>query len=180
MLFTPSVLAAHDGAYSFVKTPAITAVAAQRDPKVAETVSAMLLDIDRRGLDAVGDYARRLDRWDGRDLELTAEQIASSGSRLAPDLRAAIELGGERTRAFAGEQRRRLVDFETELVPGIVTGVKYVPVARVGAYLPAGRFPLTASAFMTVGVAKASGVDTVIACTPPIAKTRSTPETCAA
>jgi sulfopropanediol 3-dehydrogenase len=167
MLFTPSVLAAHDGAYSFVKTPAITAVAAQRDPKVAETVSAMLLDIDRRGLDAVGDYARRLDRWDGRDLELTAEQISSSGSRLAPDLRAAIELGGERTRAFAGEQRRRLVDFETELVPGIVTGVKYVPVARVGAYLPAGRFPLTASAFMTVGVAKASGVDTVIACTPP-------------
>jgi len=167
MLFTPSVLAAHDGAYRFVKTPAITAVAAQRDPKVAETVSAMLLDIDRRGLDAVGDYARRLDRWDGRDLELTAEQIASSGSRLAPDLRAAIELGGERTRAFAGEQRRRLVDFETELVPGIVTGVKYVPVARVGAYLPAGRFPLTASAFMTVGVAKASGVDTVIACTPP-------------
>jgi sulfopropanediol 3-dehydrogenase len=167
MLFTPSVLAAHEGSFQFIKTPLVTAVAAQRDPAVAETVSAMLLDIEHRGLDAVRDYATKLDRWDGRDFELSAETIASSGDRLARDLRAAIELGGERTRAFAGEQRKRLVDFETEYLPGIVTGVKYVPVARVGAYLPAGRFPLTASAFMTVGVAKASGVDTVIACTPP-------------
>ena len=51
-----------------------------------------------------------------------------------------------RTKAFAAEQRAHLTDFETELVPGLITGARYIPVGRVGAYLPAGRFPLTASA----------------------------------
>lgn len=167
MRFTPALLERLDDSFHHLKTPLIDAPAAQRDPAVIETVSKMLGDIQRRGLDAVLDYARTLDRYEGGDIELTAAQIASSGDRLAPDLRAAIELGSERTKAFAAEQRGRLHDFETELVPGLTTGVRYVPVSRVGAYLPAGRFPLTASAFMTVGVAKAAGVPTVIACTPP-------------
>jgi sulfopropanediol 3-dehydrogenase len=118
-------------------------------------------------MDAVLDYARRLDHYEGGDIELTAQQIATSGDRLPADLRTAIELGSERTQIFARKQREHLVDFETEIVPGLVTGARYVPVSRVGAYLPAGRFPLTASAFMTVGVAKAAGVPTVVACTPP-------------
>lgn len=167
MRFSPPVLQSLDGSFRHLKTPLVDAPPAQRDPAVIETVSAMLLDIERRGMDAVLDAARRLDRYEGGDVELTAEQIATSGDRLPADLRAAIDLGGERTRAFAKEQRSHLQDFETELVPGLVTGVKYVPVSRVGAYLPAGRFPLTASAFMTVGVAKQAGVPTVIACTPP-------------
>jgi sulfopropanediol 3-dehydrogenase len=167
MLYTPALLATLDGSYFFVKTPLVDAPAAQRDPAVVQTVSDMLLDIERRGMDAVRDYATRLDRWDGRELELDAATIAASGSRLDPALRAAIELGSERTRAFAAEQRSKLVDFETSPIPGLVTGVRYVPVSRVGAYLPAGRFPLTASAFMTVGVAKEAGVPTVVACTPP-------------
>jgi sulfopropanediol 3-dehydrogenase len=167
MRYSSAVLARLDGAFHHLKTPLIDAPAAQRDPAVIETVTAMLADIRERGLDAVLDYARKLDNSQGADIELTAEQIASSGDRLAPDLRAAIELGAERTQAFARASREHLTDFETEFVPGIVTGAKYVPVARVGAYLPAGRFPLTASAFMTVGVAKAAGVPTVIACTPP-------------
>jgi sulfopropanediol 3-dehydrogenase len=127
----------------------------------------MLGHIEKRGMDAVLDYARKLDNYQGGDIELTAEQIASSGSRLPSDLRQAIELGSERTKAFAAVQREHLTGFETELVPGLVTGARYVPVSRVGAYLPAGRFPLTASAFMTVGVAKVAGVPTVISCTPP-------------
>lgn len=167
MQFTPALVERLDGSFHHLKTPLVDAPAAQRDPAVIETVSKMLGDIQRRGLDAVLDYARSLDRYAGGDIELTSAQIASSGDRLAPDLRSAIELGSERTKAFAAEQRGRLHDFETELVPGLTTGVRYVPVSRVGAYLPAGRFPLTASAFMTVGVAKAAGVPTVIACTPP-------------
>src|SRR6185369_60266 len=63
--------------------------------------------------------------------------------------------------------REALRDFDVELAPGLRAGYRYVPVSRVGAYLPAGRFPLLASAFMTVGVAKAAGVPTVLACTPP-------------
>lgn len=167
MRYSSPVLSRLDGAFHHLKTPLIDAPAAQRDPAVIETVTNMLADIRERGLDAVLDYARTLDNYQGTDIELTPEQIATSGDRLDPDLRAAIELGAARTQAFAKESRAHLSDFETELVPGIVTGAKYIPVSRVGAYLPAGRFPLTASAFMTVGVAKAAGVPTVIACTPP-------------
>lgn len=167
MRYSSPVLARLEGAFHHLKTPLIDAPAAQRDPAVIETVTNMLADIRERGLDAVLDYARKLDNYQGADIELTAEEIASSGSRLDPALREAIELGAARTQAFAKESRAHLSDFETELVPGIVTGAKYIPVSRVGAYLPAGRFPLTASAFMTVGVAKAAGVPTVIACTPP-------------
>lgn len=167
MRFTPELLRSLDGSYRHLKTPLIDAPAAQRDPAVIDTVSAMLSDIQKRGIDAVLDYARTLDRYSGGDIELTSEQIATSGDRLPVALREAIELGSARTLAFAAEQRSHLTDFETELVPGLVTGSRYIPVSRVGAYLPAGRFPLTASAFMTVGVAKAAGVPTVIACTPP-------------
>lgn len=167
MIFTPSVLASLDGSFHHLKEPGVSAPAAQRDPAVIETVSTMLRAIETRGLDAVAEYARTLDGSEGDRFELTAAEIASSGDRLDPALREAIELGSERTLAFAAEQRSHLNDFEVELVPGLVTGARYIPVGRVGAYLPAGRFPLTASAFMTVGVAKAAGVPTVIACTPP-------------
>jgi sulfopropanediol 3-dehydrogenase len=84
-----------------------------------------------------------------------------------PDHDPGQELGAERTQAFARLQRSHLRDVEAELLPGVVVGHRYVPVGRVGAYLPAGRFPLTASAFMSVGVAKVAGVPHVVACTPP-------------
>ena len=167
MHFTPAVLAELDGAYTFVKTPEHVGPPAQRDPAVVATVSDMLTTIEANGMDAVLKYAEKLDNFTGTEVELDAATIAASGDRLSPELRTAIELGAERTRAFAGAQRAHLSDFEIEAVPGLITGQRYIPVQRVGAYLPAGRFPLTASAFMTVNVAKVAGVDTVLACTPP-------------
>lgn len=167
MQFTPSVLETLAGRFTVVKAPARSGPPTQRDPAVVATVSEMLSTISANGMDAVLKYAERLDGPTGGTVELDAATIAASGDRLDPALRAAIELGAERTAAFAREQRAHLVDFETELVPGLVTGQRYVPVRRVGAYLPAGRFPLTASAFMTVGVAKVAGVGTVLGCTPP-------------
>ncbi|MBU3995360.1 MAG: histidinol dehydrogenase [Actinobacteria bacterium] len=166
MKFTAPILHKYDGQFTRLKTP-LDVPAAQRDPKVVEIVSAMLLDIDARGVDAVRDYARKLDNWEGDSFEISTERLATSGDRLDPALRAAIELGAERTQAFAKRQRESHIDFDVELAPGLHTGVRYIPVGRVGAYMPAGRFPLTASAFMTVGVAKAAGVPHVIACTPP-------------
>jgi sulfopropanediol 3-dehydrogenase len=166
MRSTHAVLDRLAGSFTVLKAPGVDAPAAQRDPKVVETVSRMLADIERRGLDAVGEYAEALDRQE-RPIELSAGEIASSGGRLDPALREAIELGAARTQAFARVTRDHLADFETETVDGLVTGVRYVPVGRVGAYLPAGRFPLTASAFMSVGVAKVAGVPSVLACTPP-------------
>jgi sulfopropanediol 3-dehydrogenase len=167
MLYTSTLLDSLDGRFTHVKTPARSGPAAQRDPKVVATVSEMLSTIERDGLDAVRRYARQLDNFTSPDIEIDTAAIAASGDRLDPALRAAIELGAERTKAFAQQQRAHLSDFEVELVPGVLTGQRYVPLQRVGAYLPAGRFPLTASAFMTVNVAKIAGVDSVIACTPP-------------
>ncbi|MFD0311169.1 histidinol dehydrogenase [Streptomyces sp. NPDC127119] len=159
--------AAFSDRHTLLKAPAVDAPPAQRDPEVIETVSRMLSEIERDGLDAVRRYARTLDGQPDGAIELDAADIARSGDRLPKDLRAAIELGAERTRRFATLQRDHLADFEEEIAPGLVVGQRYVPVSAVGAYLPAGRFPLTASAFMTVGVAKVAGVPTVIGCTPP-------------
>lgn len=167
MLSTPAVLTSLAGRFTTLKAPAVDAPPAQHDPAVASRVRQMLLDIEAGGMDAVLKHAADLDRWDGRDVELSPAEVAASGDALPADLREAIELGARRTQAFAKVQRSRLVDVETELEPGLVVGHRYIPVGRVGAYLPAGRFPLTASAFMTVGVAKAAGVGDVVACTPP-------------
>ena len=128
----------------------------------------MLTEIERDGLPAVRRYAERLDGWTGgEDFEITADQIDALTADLPADLKAALDAGAERTRRFAEMQRAHLHDFEAEVIPGVVCGQKYVPVNNVGAYLPAGRFPLLASAFMTVGVARAAGVPNVVCCTPP-------------
>jgi sulfopropanediol 3-dehydrogenase len=155
----------HSHSFAYLKAPAVDTPEAQRAPEVTDRVAGMLADIARDGAAAVRRFARDLD---GADVyALTQDELASTGERLDPALRAAIELGAERTQRFARMQREHLVDISEELIPGVTVGHRYVPVGSVGAYLPAGRFPLTASAFMSVGVAKAAGVPVVIACTPP-------------
>jgi sulfopropanediol 3-dehydrogenase len=150
-----------------VKGPGREGRPTQRDPEVVETVSTMLGRIEREGLDAVLHYARELDGFTGSSLEVPAAEVERSGDELPPALREALDAGAERTRRFAGMQRARLQDFEDEVLPGVVCGQRFVPVDTVGAYLPAGRFPLLASAFMTVGVARVAGVGRVVATTPP-------------
>ncbi|NYI91619.1 sulfopropanediol 3-dehydrogenase [Amycolatopsis endophytica] len=165
MQITPAE-ADHLGPLTWIKKPAVDGPPAQRHPQVVERVSEILADVERHGLDAVRRYARELDGWTG-ELEISAAELARSGDALPEDVRSSLETGCDRTRRFALAQREHLVDFEIELAPSVVGGQRYVPVNRVGAYLPAGRFPLLASAFMTVNVAKAAGVPTVLACTPP-------------
>ncbi|WP_410599610.1 histidinol dehydrogenase [Amycolatopsis sp. lyj-90] len=166
MRLSPSTPAQLSGSYHVLKAAA-DRPPAQRDPAVVERVSAMLSDIERNGMDAVLRYARELDGTESRDVELTAADLERAGNALSGELRDALALGSERTSAFARQQRSRLTDFETQLAPGLTTGVRYVPVNSVGAYLPAGRFPLLAGAFMTIGVAKVAGVPSVLASTPP-------------
>ncbi|GAB25968.1 histidinol dehydrogenase [Gordonia polyisoprenivorans NBRC 16320 = JCM 10675] len=167
MKFTPARLAELDGRFRFIKQPELDRPAAQRDPKVIETVSTMLSSIEKGGIDAVRRYAADLDGYDAPDFLVSAADLAAAGESLPTELRTALELGSERTKAFARESRSHLVDFEIQLAEGLVTGQRYVPISRVGAYVPAGRFPLLAGAFMTVGVAKVADVPTVVACTPP-------------
>ena len=161
MHLTPADRARITGSYTVVREPDRPDVAAQSDPSVIATVSTMLSDIEAGGLDAVRSYAERLDGWTGGlDFEITPEQVEELTAPLPTDLKAALDAGAERTYRFAGMQRAHLHDFAEEVVPGVVCGQKYVPVGNVGAYLPAGRFPLLASAFMTVGVARAAGCPT--------------------
>jgi sulfopropanediol 3-dehydrogenase len=156
------------GSFTAVRQPDRPDVAAQSDPQVIQTVSAMLSDIERGGIEAVRGYAERLDGWTGGlDFEISPETVEQLTAPLPADLKAALDAGAERTSRFAGMQREHLHDFEAEVVPGVVCGQKYIPVGNVGAYLPAGRFPLLASAFMTVGVARAAGVPNIICATPP-------------
>jgi sulfopropanediol 3-dehydrogenase len=168
MHLNPADRALLGGTVTTVREPDRPDVPAQADPEVSRTVSTMLSDIEREGLSAVRRYAERLDGWTGGDdFEVTADQVATLTADLPADLRSALDAGAERTRRFAEMQRARLTDFEEEVIPGVVCGQKYIPVNQVGAYLPAGRFPLLASAFMTVGVARAAGVPNVVSCTPP-------------
>jgi sulfopropanediol 3-dehydrogenase len=163
------------GTFTTLKEPAVGGVPAQRLPEVIETVSEMLSNIEKNGIDAVIRYSQKLDGWAGNDIEISQAELARTGDQLSPELREALTAGAERTRLFAQKQREHLTDFETEVLPGVVAGQKYIPVPRVGAYLPAGRFPILASAFMTVGVAKAAGVPSVIACSPPMTPTAAHP-----
>ncbi len=156
------------GSFTVVREPDRQDVAAQSDPKVIATVSEMLATIERGGIEEVRRYAEKLDGWTGgADFEISPERVDELTAALPPDLCAALDAGAERTRRFAGMQRAHLHDFEDEVVPGVVCGQKYVPVSNVGAYLPAGRFPLLASAFMTVGVAHEAGVPNIVSATPP-------------
>jgi sulfopropanediol 3-dehydrogenase len=164
-----------NGNFETIKEPAVGGVPAQRLPAVIETVSNMLSDIEKNGIDAVIKYSQKLDGWAGKDIEISKAELAKTGDELSPELREALAAGAERTRLFAIEQREHLTDFETEILPGVFAGQRYTPVPRVGAYLPAGQFPILASAFMTIGVAKAAGVPTVIACTPPTSPTGGHP-----
>lgn len=168
MHLTPQDLARVTGQVTTLRAPDRPDVAAQSDPRVGETVSTMLREIETEGLPAVRRYAERLDGWSGgEDFAIEADEIERVTADLPDDLKQALDAGAERTRRFAEMQRARLTDFEDEVIPGVVCGQRYIPVGTVGAYLPAGRFPLLASAFMTVGVARAAGVGQVVSTTPP-------------
>lgn len=155
------------GTFKVVKEPDNPDSPQQDDPNVAETVSRMLLDIEKNGLDAAMRYARDLDGFQEDTVEVPESAFGDAANALPTALKEAIDQGALRTRTFAQMQRQHLVDFEEEVVPGVTCGQKYLPVQNVGAYLPGGRFPLLASAFMTVGVAKVAGVPNIASCTPP-------------
>jgi sulfopropanediol 3-dehydrogenase len=168
MHLNPRDRARISGTFTVIRQPERPDVPAQSDPLVSAAVSEMLSTIERGGIEEVRRYAERLDGWTGgNDFEISSEGVDELTASLPADLCTALDAGAERTRRFAGMQRAHLHDFEDEVIPGVVCGQKYVPVSKVGAYLPAGRFPLLASAFMTVGVARAAGVPNIISATPP-------------
>jgi sulfopropanediol 3-dehydrogenase len=149
-----------------VKAPA-QPPANTRIPAVEEKVSEMLARIERDGMDAVRAYSRELDGWDPPDFRVPESEIEAAAASLSEPLLEAIAFAQAQVRRFAETQRRGLVDFETETLPGVVLGQRQVPVETVGAYIPGGRVPMLATSFMTVLVAKVAGVERVVSCSPP-------------
>jgi sulfopropanediol 3-dehydrogenase len=148
-----------------LKTPAQLPGAASA--QVQRDVSEMLLRIERRGERAVREYSRRLDRWDPPSFVVTADEIEQAAAATDGELATAIAFAQAQVRGFAARQRATLLDLEVETLPGVRLGHRHVPVGAVGAYVPGGRYPMLASAFMTVLVARCAGVDDVTACAPP-------------
>lgn len=144
------------------------AAAASVDPQVVATVRTVIADVRERGDDAVREYSRSFDSWDPTSFRLEPEDIerviASVPVQVHEDIRAAQA----NVRNFAEHQRASLHDFEVETAPGVFLGQRNIPVAAAGAYVPGGRYPLVASAHMTIITAKVAGVGRVTACTPPM------------
>ena len=140
-------------------------------PRVGEdirrTVSEMLARIERDGSRAIRHYSRTLDHWDPPSFLVGASDAAAAERSLKQELREAITFAQEQVRRFAQAQLATMSELEVETLPGVVLGHRHIPVAAVGSYVPGGRYPMLASAFMTVLVPKVAGVGRVVACAPP-------------
>ena len=134
---------------------------------VRQTVSEILERIQKEGMDAVRFYSKKFDGWEPRSFRLSADEIRAARRALPASEIADIDFCQAQIRNFASEQMRRLVGFEVETLPGVHLGQKIIPVASSGAYVPGGRYPMLASAHMTVITPKVAGVERVVASSPP-------------
>jgi len=140
---------------------------AAADHQVRSTVEAILRDIETRGDEAVREYSKRFDQWDPAEFLLTPDQIKSAMSRLSARELEDIRFAQAQIRRFAEIQKQSMQDVEVETRPGVVLGHRHIPVNHVGCYVPGGKYPMIASAHMSVLTAKVAGVPRVIATAPP-------------
>jgi sulfopropanediol 3-dehydrogenase len=145
--------------------PASSASAA--GPDLRSAVEEILTDVRERGDAAVRAHSQRLDQWSPPSFRLDEQQIEESLARVDQQTLADIREVQDNVRRFARRQRASLHDFEEEMQPGVLLGQRSIPIDAVGAYVPGGRYPLLASAHMTIIPAKVAGVRRVAACTPP-------------
>ena len=141
--------------------------AAAHDTAVRSTVEGLLADIEARGDAAVRDMSMRFDQWDRTDFRLTDAEVRECMAELRPGDLDDIRFAQDQVRGFAEKQRACIVDLEVETLPGVVLGHKNIPVQSVGCYVPGGKYPLLASAHMSVITAKVAGVPYVATCAPP-------------
>jgi sulfopropanediol 3-dehydrogenase len=140
----------------------------ERDPETAAVVSTMLSDLEKRGMDAVREYSRKLDSWDPPSFELSAAEIRAATAQLDRQAVEDTAYCQGNVREFARAQLATLLPLEVEIRPGVTLGHTHIPVSRVGSYIPGGRYPMFGSAQMSIIPAKVAGVKTVVACTPPV------------
>ncbi|OON81866.1 histidinol dehydrogenase [Streptomyces tsukubensis] len=151
-----------------LKSPSAAVPAPQGDSTVAERVAGIIDDVRTRGDAAVRHWSATFDSWEPESFRLSPERIEEIVAGVPQQVLDDIRFVQEQVRVFARAQRDSLTDIEVETLPGVRLGHRHLPVGRVGAYVPGGRYPLTASAHMTIVTAKVAGVPSVAACTPPI------------
>jgi len=152
---------------NWLKRGAEAASLVEADLKVRQTVERVLADIAVRGDAAVHELSVKFDQWDRDDYRLTSAEIEACLSQLSKRDLDDIRFAQAQVRGFAQHQRDALRDIEVETLPGVVLGHKNIPVGAAGCYVPGGKYPLLASAHMSVITAKVAGVKRVITCAPP-------------
>lgn len=140
---------------------------AEDDAKVAKIVEETLTKIEAGGDMAVRELANTFDKYDRESYRLTDAEIAEIIAKVSPREMEDIRFAQEQVRNFAQAQRDSMLDIEVETLPGVILGHKNIPVQSVGCYVPGGKFPMVASAHMSVATASVAGVPRIIACTPP-------------
>jgi sulfopropanediol 3-dehydrogenase len=140
---------------------------ADDDAQVRATVEGILKDIEQRGDAAVRDYSRKFDGWDPASFALSQGQIEAAVGQLSAREIEDIRFAQTQIRNFAQIQRDSMRDVEVETLPGVVLGHRHIPVNAAGCYVPGGKYPLIASAHMSVLTAKVAGVPRVVATAPP-------------
>ena len=143
------------------------AVVAEQDAAVRQTVETILADIAARGDEAVREYSAKFDKLERDDFRLSRQEIEACLSQLTKRDIEDIKFAQGQVRGFAQHQRNALKDIEVETLPGVVLGHRNIPVNAVGCYVPGGKYPLLASAHMSVVTAKVAGVKRIVTCAPP-------------
>ena len=152
---------------NYMKRGATAETRADKDRQVRDTVEGILDDIESRGDVAVRELSIKFDKWDRESYRLTSTEIQDSIDQLSSQDLKDIEFAQTQVRNFAQIQRDSMKDVEVETLPGVVLGHKNIPLNAAGCYVPGGKYPLLASAHMSVITAKVAGVARVVTCAPP-------------
>ena len=137
------------------------------DAKVRVTVEGILAQVDERKDAAIRDLSKKFDNWEPKDFKLTPQEVEKAISQVRKRDLEDIKFAQAQVRNFAQKQRDSMHDLEVETLPGVVLGHRHIPVNSIGCYVPGGRYPMVASAHMSIVTAKVAGVKRIIACAPP-------------
>ena len=154
-------------AITYLKKGKTDAAKAVDDAEVSEIVKNTLKEIEERGDEAVREFAEKFDNYTPKSFKLSQSEIDSLIQQVSIQDLEDIKFAQEQVRNFAQAQRDSMKDIEVETMPGVILGHKNIPVQSVGCYIPAGKFPMVASAHMSVVTASVAKVPRIIACTPP-------------
>jgi len=150
-----------------IKTAALAGHQEEADAKIRGTVEGIIADVAKRGDTAVRDLSERFDKWSPPSFRLSAREIETLVAKVAPQTIEDIKFAQCQIRNFAEIQRASMHDVEVETLPGVVLGHRHIPIGSVGCYVPGGRYPMVASAHMSIVTARVAGVGDITACTPP-------------